>query len=200
MKTIRKITGIAALVMTILSILCYATLGKDHLFCQIDVWMRYAAFILAIVCFFIWLLNVVKGLHWALRIFVVVVPFSIILFFVVAIVLFTGSLPDSKTWEDGRYVVYHESGHGIEEGKYVMYKRYGMFERHCYPLFADVMNPKSIDYYFYDNLDLIREEAEWSFDGNNWHTTRFYRLSDGFLYEQNENEKIQKLLEKEGFQ
>ena len=107
MKTIIKITGIAALVMTILSILCYATLGKDHLFCQIDVWMRYAAFILAIVCVFIWLLDVVMGLHWALRIFVVVVPFSIILFFVVAIVLFTGTLPDSKTWDDGRYVVYH---------------------------------------------------------------------------------------------
>lgn len=195
MKTIIKITGVAAVALAALSILSYALLGKDHLFCQIDVWMRYAAFILAIVCFFIWLLDVVKGLHWALKILVVGGPFLIISLLCVALVLFTGSLPDSKTWEDGRYVVYHESGHGIEEGNYVMYKRDGMFERHCYPLFADVMNPKSINYFFYDNLDLIREEADWSFDGHNWHTTRFYKLSDGFLYEQKENEYLQKLLD-----
>ncbi len=195
MKTIIKITGVAAVALAALSILSYALLGKDHLFCQIDVWMRYGAFTMALVCFFIWLLNEVKGLHWALKILLVVVPFSIILFFVVAIVLFTGTLPDSKTWEDGRHVVYHESGHGIEEGYYVMYKREGMFEKHCYPLFASVLNPKSINYFFYDNLDLIREEADWSFDGDNWHTTRFYKLSDGFLYEQKENEYLQKLLD-----
>jgi energy-coupling factor transporter transmembrane protein EcfT len=185
-KTLRRIFGIAAVLMLILSIVCVFLHGKgDHLFCQIDVWFNLTTYALIVVYAYLWIFYAVRGMHWALKLIVAVG--SILLFlFCVVVPWFTLSWvhPDSKVWSNDHYVVYHKSNSAVDYGETVLYKRDGMLEKRCFAIGCEFSAPDHAEYFFFEDLDLICEEADWSFDGRHWHSTAFFRLSDGSHYEQ----------------
>ena len=55
---------------------------------------------------------------------------------------------------------------------------------------------KGADYSFYVDLDLIKEEIDATeFESDSvYHRTKFYRLSDGWLFEQEENDLLMNMI------
>ena len=100
---------------------------------------------------------------------------------------------DEKIWSNKDYVVYSEYDGFIDPNKFVLYKRDGLIERRMYSLgnigFGDL---KGADYSMYVDLDLIKEEIDATeFESDSvYHRTRFYRLSDGWPFEQEENDSL----------
>ncbi len=104
---------------------------------------------------------------------------------------------DEKIWNNEDYVVYSEYDGIIDPNKFVLYKRDGLIDRRMYYLgnigFGDL---KGADYSFYVDLDLIKEEIDVTeFESDSvYHRTKFYRLSDGWLFEQEENDFLMNML------
>ena len=47
----------------------------------------------------------------------------------------------------------------------------------CYiSLGSEFFDPDKIEFFIDENRDMIREEADWSFDGRSWHTTLYYNM------------------------
>ena len=47
----------------------------------------------------------------------------------------------------------------------------------CYiSLGSEFFDPDKIEFFIDENRDMIREEADWSFDGRSWHTTLYFNL------------------------
>ena len=104
---------------------------------------------------------------------------------------------DEKIWSNEDYVVYSEYDGIIDPNKFVLYKRDGLIDRRMYYLgnigFGDL---KGADYSMYDDLDLIKEEIDATeFESDSlYHRIVFYRLSDGWLFEQEENDFLMNML------
>ena len=102
-------------------------------------------------------------------------------------------LRDEKIWSSKDYVVYSEYDGPIEPHKFVLYKRDGLIDRRMYSLgnigFGEV---KKANYSMYDNLDLIKEDIDAvEFESESvFHRTVFYRLRDGYKFEQEENDSL----------
>lgn len=175
--------AIIASLLVLGALLCVVLLRDgSHLIYQMDVWIYYAAFVSVVVYGMFWLYYAVRKLHWALRILILLAPIFCLSYFVF-IVACVGLLGrDTRIWSNDQYVVYHEPTVLIDPGFFVLYERKGIIEKQCFALGRGFFDPDNIEYYFDEQRDFIREEADWTFDGNSWHTTTFYRLSNGERY------------------
>ena len=191
--TIRRIIGITALVLWAVAIVCDILMDKEtHLIYQIDVWMYYAAVVLSVIYGFIWIIIAIK--HPLLKVLIIFCAICALAFWTFVLSFASVIPPDSLIWKDNRYVVYRECNDLIDPGKIVLYKRGGILEKRCYSLGSSFSDPDKIDYFFYDDLDMIQEESDWSFDMDHWHTTCFYRISDGHRYDEVKNDSLLALI------
>lgn len=182
-KKKHRIFAIIASCFVLGALLCVVLLRDgSHLIYQMDVWIYYAAFVSVVAYGMFWLYYAVKKLHWALQTLIFLVPIFGLLFFVyiVACMGFLGR--DTRIWSNNQYVVYHEPNAWFDPGFFVLYERKGIIEKQCFTLGSEFFDPDKIEYYFDKKRDFIREEADWTFDGDSWHTTKFYRMSDGEQY------------------
>ena len=104
---------------------------------------------------------------------------------------------DEKIWSSKDYVVYSEYKGFIDPNMFVLYKRDGLIDRRMFSLgsigFGEV---KGADYSMYDDFDLIKEEIDATgFENDSvFHSTVFYRLSDGDRFEQEKNDSLLKVI------
>ena len=104
---------------------------------------------------------------------------------------------DEKIWSSKDYVVYSEYRGFIDPKMFVLYKRDGLIDRRMYSLgdigFGEL---KGADYSMYDDFDLIKEEIDATgFESDSvFHSTVFYRLSDGDRFEQEKNDSLLKVI------
>lgn len=182
-----RILAIVASLFVLGALLCVVLLRNgSHLIYQMDVWIYYAAFVLVVAYGIFWLYYAVRKLHWVLRVLLFLAPIFCLLFIVcvfACVFACVGAFGrDTRIWSNDQYVVYHEPNAFIDPGFFVLYERKGIIEKQCFTLGSEFFDPDNIEYYFDEQRDFIREEADWTFDGDGWHTTTFYRLSDGELY------------------
>ena len=175
--------AIIASLLVLGALLCVVLLRDgSHLIYQMDVWIYYAAFVSVVVYGMFWLYYAVRKLHWALRILILLAPIFCLLYFVCGFASVGLLRKDARIWSNDQYVVYHEPAFFIDPGFFVLYERKGIIEKQCFRLGCEISDPDKIEYYFDEKRDFIREEADWTFDGDSWHTTTFYHLSNGEEY------------------
>lgn len=104
---------------------------------------------------------------------------------------------DEKIWSSKEYVVYSEYYDFFDPNIFVLYKRDGLIDRRMFSLggigFGEL---KGADYSMYDDFDLIKEEIDATgFESDSvFHSTAFYRLSDGDRFEQEKNDSLLKVI------
>ena len=100
---------------------------------------------------------------------------------------------DEKIWSNKEYVVYSQYYDFFDPNMFVLYKRDGLVDRRMYRLnnigFGEL---RGADYSMYNEFDLIKEEIDATeFESDSiYHRTIFYRLSDGYQFEQEENDSL----------
>lgn len=100
---------------------------------------------------------------------------------------------DEKIWSNKEYVVYSQYYDFFDPNMFVLYKRDGLVDRRMYRLnnigFGEL---RGADYSMYNEFDLIKEEIDATeFESDSiYHRTVFYRLSDGYQFEQEENDSL----------
>ena len=100
---------------------------------------------------------------------------------------------DEKIWSNKEYVVYSQYYDFFDPNMFVLYKRDGLVDRRMYRLnnigFGEL---RGADFSMYDEFDLIKEEIDATeFESDSiYHRTVFYRLSDGYQFEQEENDSL----------
>ena len=100
---------------------------------------------------------------------------------------------DEKIWSNKEYVVYSQYYDFFDPNMFVLYKRDGLVDRRMYRLnnigFGEL---RGADFSMYNEFDLIKEEIDATeFESDSiYHRTIFYRLSDGYQFEQEENDSL----------
>lgn len=100
---------------------------------------------------------------------------------------------DEKIWSNKEYVVYSQFYDFFDPNMFVLYKRDGLVDRRMYRLnnigFDEL---RGADFSMYNEIDLIKEEIDVTeFESDSiYHRTVFYRLSDGYQFEQEENDSL----------
>ena len=100
---------------------------------------------------------------------------------------------DEKIWSNKEYVVYSQYYDFFDPNMFVLYKRDGLVDRRMYRLnnigFGEL---RGADFSMYNEFDLIKEEIDATeFESDSiYHRTVFYRLSDGYQFEQEENDSL----------
>ena len=100
---------------------------------------------------------------------------------------------DEKIWSNKEYVVYSQYYDFFDPNMFVLYKRDGLVDRRMYRLnnigFGEL---RGADFSMYNEFDLIKEEIDATeFESDSiYHRTGFYRLSDGYQFEQEENDSL----------
>ena len=100
---------------------------------------------------------------------------------------------DEKIWSNKEYVVYSQYYDFFDPNMFVLYKRDGLVDRRMYRLnnigFGEL---RRADFSMYNEFDLIKEEIDATeFESDSiYHRTVFYRLSDGYQFEQEENDSL----------
>ena len=176
MVTTRKIIGILAAVLTAASIFFRWFLNTMHFYHQLDRWLYIATFAIVITYGVMWLLYAVRKLHWALQTLIAISAASLPVYVITVILLMGYLTPDREIWNNGQYVVYHEKNDMITPGKFVLYKRDVLIEIPSGTLGRQFFDPDKVEYFIDEDKQLVREEAEWTFDGDSWHTTLYYHL------------------------
>ncbi len=194
MKKIR-IYGMAIIALVLLGISYVPTLfleNGDRLVWQLSNWAWLFASLLIAIIGVLLTVRFTKGKHILWKItgwlgcMVLVIACLISLY--IAMVRH-----DEKIWSSKEYVVYSEYYDFFDPNKFVLYKRDGLIDRRMYSLgnigFGDL---KGADYSMYNDFDLIKEEIEATeFESDSiYHRTVFYRLSDGYQFEQEKNDSL----------
>ena len=100
---------------------------------------------------------------------------------------------DEKIWSNKEYVVYSQYYDFFDPNMFVLYKRDGLVDRRMYRLnnigFGEL---RGADFSMFNEFDLIKEEIDATeFESDSiYHRTVFYRLSDGYQFEQEENDSL----------
>ena len=128
--------------------------------------------------------------------------FGVVAIVCVAVFIITGANLNYKMWSNKNYVVYDEFGDFSTPAVYVLYKRNGMVDDRLRFLrlggwrYNGWHEIEKVEYNIYEQLDLIKEEADVSIDGDStYHLTTFYPLSRENEYEQSQNDSLLKLVE-----
>ncbi len=205
MKTItfRRIIGITALVLWVVTI-CSAFLDEDvRMAYQLDRWAFGIALILTPVYAVMMTIHIGRGKHWLLKI-ATWIGCSIVIY-VCGVLLFVSTIlsSDRRVWSNKDYVVYSESNGWIDPNDIVLYRREGLIDRKRYRLRCEDWrnDPREeVKYTMFDTLDLIKEEITHLayFESDSiCHDTVFYRLSDGHWYSQDKKDSLLSLIDKQ---
>lgn len=193
MKRIRRIIGITALTLWVLAIVPKIIFYGDsqRLVWQIDNWAAMCAPVITIAYAVLLTIGLVKNKRWTIKTLgwlccSAVILFCIVLFFIASVFL------NYRVWSNDDYVVYDEYGGFSDPTLYVFYERNGLFDNRLHILESSFCQKKNIDYIIYENLDLIKEEADVALfeDDNFEHITTFYCLSNGLQYDQSKNDSL----------
>ena len=198
-KIIRRTIGIVALVCWVIFIVPKLILPSgDRLVWQLDNWALIVAIVLTAVYVVMSTIHIAKGRHWTIKILEWLG--CVIFFLICCVVLFlAGIRDDRKIWSNNEYVVWDEYGGFVDPSLFVLYKRDGLIDRRLYIFSVDGWQVKNADYTMYEDIDLMKEEADVSpFESDSvYHTTVFYRLSNGEQYDEAQNDSLFELIRKE---
>lgn len=204
--TIRRIIGITALVLWVMAIVPQFFLGyNDRIFWRLDQWALWFAPVLTLVYAVMRTIYISKCKHWAVKI-LEWLGCTFIILLCLATFFWAGVLREYKVWGDKDYVVYSEWGGFADPDVYVLYKRNGILDRRLHILdFKDYDNPpfvlgdvnlggiKSAEYSIYEDLNLIRCEAEVRScmkEDSLYHATVFYQFDNGRRYNESKNDSL----------
>ena len=193
---------LALLTIVLLSISCVPTLfleNGDRLFWQLSNWAWIFASMLIAIIGILLTIRYTKGKHILWKIMAsmgsVVLVMACLISLYIAIV---GH--DEKIWSNEDYVVYSEYDGFIDPNRFVLYKRDGLIDRRmCYLGNIGFGDLRGADYSIYTDLDLIKEEIDATeFESDSvYHRTIFYRLSDGWPFEQEDNDSLMNMLKRQ---
>ena len=164
----------------------------DRLVWQLQNWARILATLLIAVDVVLVTIYYVKGKHILKK---RIAGLGCVLLVIACLIGLYGALVmhDNKVWGDKDYVVYSEYYNFFDPEMFVLYKRDGLVDRRMYQLHTSYYGTvKKATYTMYPDADLIKEEADRTdFDGfNDYHTTTFYRLSDGQYLDKEKNDSL----------
>jgi len=164
----------------------------DRLVWQLQNWARILATLLIAVDVVLVTIYYVKGKHILKK---RIAGLGCVLLVIACLIGLYGALVmhDNKVWGDKDYVVYSEYYNFFDPEMFVLYKRDGLVDRRMYQLHTSYYGTvKNATYTMYPDADLIKEEADRTdFDGfNDYHTTTFYRLSDGQYLDKEKNDSL----------
>ena len=164
----------------------------DRLVWQLQNWARILATLLIAVDVVLVTIYYVKGKHILKEI---IAGLGCVLLVIGCVIGLYGTLVmhDNKVCVDKDYVVYSEYYDFFDPEMFVLYKRDGLVDRRMYQLHTSYYGTvKKATYTMYPDADLIKEEADRTdFDGfNDYHTTTFYRLSDGQYLDKEKNDSL----------
>ncbi|MCR5423859.1 MAG: hypothetical protein K6E93_03740 [Bacteroidales bacterium] len=164
----------------------------ERLLWQLESWAMIIGTLLIAVDVVILTNYYARGKHVLKKIFAVLG--CVVLVFACLIGLYCALVKhDNKVWGGNGYVVYSEYYDLFDPGMFVLYKRDGLIDRRMYTLCHVYYGTvKKVDYTMYPDADLIKEEADRTdFDGfNDYHTTTFFRLSDGHYIDEEKNDSL----------
>ncbi len=189
----------ALLTFVLLSISYVPTLfleNGDRLFWQLSNWAWIFASILIATIGVLLTIRYTKGKHILWKIMASMGCFVLVMTCLISLYI-AMARHDEKIWSNEDYVVYSEYDGIIDPNKFVLYKRDGLIDRRMYYLgnigFGDL---KGADYSIYVDLNLIKEVIDATeFESNSvYHRTIFYRLTDGWPFEQEENDSLMNML------
>ena len=197
-----KLFGMTIITIVLLGISFVPTLfleNGDRLICQLSNWAWIFASLLTAIIGVMLAIRYTKGKHILWRIMAwmgcIVLVIACLISLYISMVMH-----DEKIWSSKDYVVYSEYHGFIDPNMFVLYKRDGLIDRRMYRIldigFGEV---KGADYSMYNDLDLIKEEIDATeFESDSvYHRTVFYRLSDGYQFEQDKNDSLINVIKQE---
>ena len=187
--------GMALFALVLLSIVFVPTLfleNGDRLVWQLSNWAWILASMLIAIMGILMTIRFTKGkrILWKIMGW----SCSIVLVMACLISIYIAMVKhDEKIWSNKEYVVYSQYYDFFDPNMFVLYKRDGLVDRRMYRLnnigFGEL---RGADYSMYNEFDLIKEEIDATeFESDSiYHRTVFYRLSDGYQFEQEENDSL----------
>ena len=197
-KIIRRTIGIVAVLCWFIFIVPNLILPfGDRLAWQLDNWALIVAIVLTAVYVVMSTIHIAKGRHWTIKILEWLG--CVIFLLICCVVLFlAGIRADRKIWGNNEYVVWDEFGGFAEPNLFVLYKRDCFIDRRLYIFGHCSWLVKNADYTMYEDVDLMKEEADIyvsSYESDSvYHTTVFYRLSNGEQYDEAQNDSLFELI------
>lgn len=189
--TIRRIIGITALVLWVVAVVA---LGKDYkLIWQLDSWAMGIALVLTPVYAFLLAICLGRGRHWLIKVVSWIGCGIVAYVCIVMLAVFVELGIVHRVWSNREYVVYSEHWDFSGPEVYAIYKRDGLINRRMYGFRSGYGQVKKAEYTIYDNLDLMREEADVTlcFECDSiCHETAFYRLNGGERYDETANDSL----------
>ena len=187
--------GMALFTLVLLSIVFVPTLfleNGDRLVWQLSNWAWILASMLIAIMGILMTIRFTKGkrILWKIMGW----SCSIVLVMACLISIYIAMVKhDEKIWSNKEYVVYSQYYDFFDPNMFVLYKRDGLVDRRMYRLnnigFGEL---RGADFSMYNEFDLIKEEIDATeFESDSiYHRTVFYRLSDGYQFEQEENDSL----------
>ena len=187
--------GMALFALVLLSIVFGPTLfleDGDRLVWQLSNWAWILASMLIAIMGILMTIRFTKGkrILWKIMGW----SWSIVLVMACLISIYIAMVKhDEKIWSNKEYVVYSQYYDFFDPNMFVLYKRDGLVDRRMYRLnnigFDEL---RGADFSMYNEIDLIKEEIDVTeFESDSiYHRTVFYRLSDGYQFEQEENDSL----------
>lgn len=187
--------GMALFALVLLSIVFGPTLfleDGDRLVWQLSNWAWILASMLIAIMGILMTIRFTKGkrILWKIMGW----SWSIVLVMACLISIYIAMVKhDEKIWSNKEYVVYSQFYDFFDPNMFVLYKRDGLVDRRMYRLnnigFDEL---RGADFSMYNEIDLIKEEIDVTeFESDSiYHRTVFYRLSDGYQFEQEENDSL----------
>ena len=187
--------GMALFALVLLSIVFVPTLfleNGDRLVWQLSNWAWIIASMLIAIMGILMTIRFTKGkrILWKIMGW----SCSIVLVMACLISIYIAMVKhDEKIWSNKEYVVYSQYYDFFDPNMFVLYKRDGLVDRRMYRLnnigFGEL---RGADFSMYNEFDLIKEEIDATeFESDSiYHRTVFYRLSDGYQFEQEENDSL----------
>ena len=187
--------GMALFALVLLSIVFVPTLfleNGDRLVWQLSNWAWILASMLIAIMGILMTIRFTKGkrILWKIMGW----SCSIVLVIACLISIYIAMVKhDEKIWSNKEYVVYSQYYDFFDPNMFVLYKRDGLVDRRMYRLnnigFGEL---RGADFSMYNEFDLIKEEIDATeFESDSiYHRTVFYRLSDGYQFEQEENDSL----------
>lgn len=164
----------------------------DRLFWQLSNWAWIFVSLFTAIVVVLLAIRYTKGKHILWRIMAWIGCTALVVSCLISFYI-ARAMHDEKIWSGKDYVVYSESEGFIDPNRFVLYKRDGLIDRRMYSMpgigFGEV---KGANYTMYNDFDLIKEEVDATeFESDSvYHRTLFFRLSDGYQFEQNKNDSL----------
>ena len=194
MKKIR-ICGMAIIALVLLAITFVPTLflkNGDRLIWQLSNWTWIFASLLIAIIGILSTIHYSKGKHILKKIISCIGCFVLIMACFISMYIAMVK-HDEKIWSNKEYVIYSQYYDFFDPNVFVLYKRDGLIDRHMYRMnnigFGE---PRGAYFSIYKEFDLIKEDLDVTeFESDSiYHCTVFYRLSDGYQFEQEKNDSL----------